>query len=96
MTKWICTPKVCRSLPHPFGVQESKTPTQGSGETPQPWASLRCPSGNKAYFAKSTQIISLSFRTYIFLSAKAGMHQTTLRPKAVPVGSSSFVRSISL
>src|SRR6185437_6306812 len=47
------------------------------------------------YFARSTQMISLSLRTYIFLCAKAGWHQTTLRPKTALVGSITLARSIS-
>jgi hypothetical protein len=39
------------------------------------------------YFARSTQISSLSLRTYMCLFANAGAHQTTSRPKALFVGS---------
>ena len=61
----------------------------GSSVKRLPWT---CWAG---YFAKSTQIHSLSFRTYIFLLANAGMHQTTSRPNAVFVGSIKWARSIS-
>lgn len=37
------------------------------------------------YFARSTQMISLSLRMYACLFASAGMLQTTSRPKAVLV-----------
>ena len=47
------------------------------------------------YLAKSTQMHSESFRTYIRRLANAGMHQTTSRPKAVFVGSIRCARLIS-
>lgn len=47
------------------------------------------------YFANSTQMHSLSFRTYSRLFANAGMHHTTSRPNAVLLGAIRCARSIS-
>ena len=54
-----------------------------------------CLCHQRVYFARSTQMISLSLRTNILFWAKAGWHHTTLRPKTALVGAITLARSIS-